>query len=910
MTILPPGFLPKVAVHDLGSAKPMEVPLANVVHVAPAGSVAVDALHAPLEPSTLDGGAGTALAFPGAFQRDLHGTRTLPVNEERAARYHAAVSTLRAKGASPAGYQAPVGAKYDTAAELDAIGRAFAGEQNAWSVFAELSTPELLSAELETQRRINPNDPASAARNTVESVKDVLEMLAHRSDFVQGLSGRVSPHLNDLNWSYADRMGTPDAQTPGRLDNFKPALEHLGSSSGTKLLVSRDLWSRVGQKSFFQDLSSIVRGRSPLAGLRMKGVALAPPYESPGLDVYYDPSGPGIREELGGEAGFLKMRDQLLQPRRAKQFLDRLRGRNPEAAQLMLDFLGGHLSEQSPQFRAMLSGDLEARKFFNVLPPEVKVAGFEDHDGKPHVLLQMPNGGVLSAWRIFGHASESNFRVDYIPVQDPAVVNPAAVLDLAKSAAVLKSFRTGGTTDDLAALRNYRMSPEWDTRYRYVNVGGKLHEIVPTFHWFYDHQPSLNHRYEGTQHLMHEVLAKDLERGVSIFRADAAPHWGFRFPEANEKLNLSDINEHMALQAHYKWVLMHVAPYAKLIPEVSTSIGEAARYYGDVIEGPDGVATTRMADALLDFDSHRAFWESVLDMDATPLVAHEQELDALGLDPKLEGLLRFMEHHDEIITQGFKNRDTIDAGLRANGMADFNDRGFGGRITDALAFNTKRIAMTRVLKRAVTGATMDHYGSMEGSRNDPEVVARTATMRQSVAARFGRYLSPEAAYDGRDLARNFVSKGRLRRSRVSRREEIRAVRSVNRLGEKSATLRSAPGNVLDGGNARTFSVARQDATGKEASRLWLFNLHDHPQEISLSRQVLEDSLGWKQLPHGSFEDILAKDMEDRHRAVPKNFVVDGDAVRFKLDPFEYHILENPADAARDSHKLRWGSRPQ
>ncbi len=815
-----------------------------------------------------------------------------PVNAERQAAFNKGVETLRAQLADAQGkYISPLKPGYQPAVEEAAIADALKGAKNHWSALHGFSTPELFARAQKVQARINPADSALASRNTVELYDNIARAVVEQSALGRSLQSRLPPRLKDLYWNYADRMGTPDDATAGNFNDFKPALEHLGTQKGASHVLSKDLWKRAGQPGFLKELKDTLTGRSPLEGAHMPGVAFAPVYDSPMLDVGYDAKSYQVRPSLGGEAGFKKTVEQLYQPRRLDQAVNAANGRDTEAPLLMLDFLGGHVSEQHAQFQAMLSGDKEARKYFNVLPPKTKVVGYENTDG-PRVLLQPDGMGTLSAWRIFAHATRSNFRVDYIPVRDAAEaakVAPQSVVKLSHVQKQLAPFKKEKGTTDLEALRQWRMHESWDTRYQYVEVDGVLKEIVPTYHWFYDFQPSLNHRSTEVQRMMYGFLADGVNKGASVFRADAAPHWGFQLAEAGQKIDLSKLDSHLALQENYKFFLMHVSPKAMLIPEVASAIKEASSYYGERIEGPSGRTTTSMADALLDFDSHRAFWESMLDERKGPVLKHERELNALKLNPREKQLLRFMDHHDEIITSDYANRAEVEKQLWDAGLLPFNGRGAGGRKTDALQGNPKRIAVSEMLKRAFPGATFSYYGALEGATNDPAFMMQMKDLRQDIGATLGRPVSDEAALDARDLARGNLSRGKLKQARVSGYEPFTLVRALNKLAESRPSIRGDAVAEIHNADESVLTLARKSAAGNDSPHLWVMNLSGKTKTVKLSLAELKRELGWQSVTEKSLEDILFREIKGSARR--PSLKVKGDEVELTVEPYDYMILE-------------------
>lgn len=840
-------------------------------------------------------GGPTKMYSVRAYRENLLGVRpqkSAPINRKRAAEFEKALATVRkqmvdAKGA----YVSPLKPGFNAAVEEGAIAAALKGEKNHWSALHGLSTPELFARAQKVQARINPDNPALASRNTVELYDAIARAVAEQSELGRSLQTRLPPRLKDLYWNYADRMGTPDDATAGSFNDFKPALEHLGTGRGVKHLVSKELWRKFGTAGFVKDVGATLMGRSPLEGAHMPGVAFAPPYESPMLDVGYDSQSHQVRASVGGEKGFKSTVEQLYKPQRLEKMVNSANGRETEAPFLMLDFLGGHVSEQHAQFQAMLNGDKAARKYFNVLPPRTKVIGHETINGAPAAVLET-EGGQLSAWLIFGHATQSNFRVDFIPVRDAAEVakvSPSAVLKLDKVQKQLAAFKKDPKTSDLEALRRWRMDKSWDTRYQYVEVDGALREIVPTYHWFYDFQPSLNHQSTEVQRMMYSFLSEGVNKGVSVFRADAAPHWGFRMPKNGEKVVLTDIDAHQALQENYKLFMMHVAPRAMLIPEVATGIKDASTWYGERIEGPSGRMTNSMADALLDFDSHRALWESVLDERKGPVLEHERDLAALDADPLEKQLLRFQDHHDEMITVTFKNRAAIEKQLKEAGLEDFNGRGVGGRKTDALLGNAKRIAMSELLKRAFPGASFSYYGALEGAKNDPAFMMQMKGLRQRTAAKFGRTVSDQEALDARDLARGNVSRAKLKQARLDGYEPFVLVRALNKLAKARPSIRADSVAEIPNADESVLTLARKSPAQDDSPHLWVMNLSGKPKTITLSLKDLQRELGWKTVSEKSLTDILAKEMTGSARR-PK-LSVKGDAVELTVEPYGYMILE-------------------
>jgi maltose alpha-D-glucosyltransferase / alpha-amylase len=314
--------------------------------------------------------------------------------------------------------------------------------------------------------------------------------------------------------------------------------------------------------------------------------------------------------------------------------------------------------------------------------------------------------------------------------------------------------------DDGTTTRRAVIFPEISTgHYRKVDVNGQEKFF---YHTFYPHQLDVNHQNPEVLYKFLKVMGTWANRGVDIFRLDAAPFY-VKTPGTNGQ---GTPETHAVIQI-LSSALQAISPRSVLWAEACESPINLRPFYGEdqsyehSIPGQSlkQMNRTDKVQVAYHFPQMVALWSTMLSQ--SPRAFWQVMKDTPPL-PESAAWGSFHSVHDEKTMEVCKDpviRQQVYEALIKNGESFREGEGVSGRLANFMEGNTDRIKQMNAILFSLPGIPIIYYGDEIGETNNRTYMLEAARKRELQAS--ASNASVKTFLDSRDVHRAPISQARL-----------------------------------------------------------------------------------------------------------------------------------------------------
>ncbi|MGE3973539.1 MAG: alpha-amylase family glycosyl hydrolase [Bdellovibrionales bacterium] len=466
--------------------------------------------------------------------------------------------------------------------------------------------------------------------------------------------------------------------------------------------------------------------------------------------------------------------------REFRSFISKLRQKR---GSFQLDLVLNHVSETHAWAKAALRGEKQYRNYFHFLktPPEVLDVKL-DKNGKPLSARYREKNE-------YGKTVEVERRVIFPDFADPH-------------------------------------HPHY---FKTKDADGK---DVWIYHTFYPFQFDLNFKNPAVMGEAFRIVTHWANQGADVIRLDAIP---FLFKERESDPRTLEFVKSL------RYLLTQVAPRTSIIVEACQELSVVQKFFGksqNIYIKSLGRTLTASSGAQMayNFDLMAHSWASLLSGDKRYIIESLKNTPEL---PKGTVWANFLRLHDELTLEMAppRVREIIQRALLSTGkgVSFRGDLGVGGRMTDFLSHDPRRITLAFSYLLSLKGMPIIYYGDEVMATNNKPYAIQAARERggQYDARDEGRGPVEKALYDNAIFSRGSTPEGSV----------LEYVRHFIRVRKERASLRRGEIEILNTSNPSTLAYARH-VPGE--TTLILHNLSEHTVtatvDINLGSRQLVDLL--------------------------------------------------------------------
>ena len=427
------------------------------------------------------------------------------------------------------------------------------------------------------------------------------------------------------------------------------------------------------------------------------------------------------------------------------------------------------------------------------------------------------------------------------------------------------------------------------TRQHYIEVEikGRKRKF---YSGFYPFQVDLDLQNPQVLREIWRILGKELNSGILGKRTDAIAHW----LKPKGAVDADGNPETFALHTLVKIFMKLVSPKSIIIPEAVRSVEEIARYLGEST-AIHGVRTTTQGDAAFNFHAQGSLREALCFCTSSAWWEYWANHHSKAAIPPESAWLNLLGHHDEIY-MGFireRNRHYFRNYIQNHqdgpgGVVYKEGMSAGARTANCLLHDERRIAMAFFLLYMIPGVPTIYYGDEIAAASDYDHAIQCQNRQASVFRKLGIPISPEKAFDPRELHR-----GTIERKRFVNGKNGLIARVVRRLNElwRDPVVRSPLLHDIPCGDDGIVAMEKYMADHEEGLKnpplIALANLTNQMRIAKLPLQHFHDSLQTGKGNPLRFKALIQTSLKKEHR----DFELEGDdRVAVPTIPYEFMLL--------------------